>query len=451
MVADTSSSEIPTRFESDSLEGRYIMKLERRLAYLENLIPQCYARHEEDAIFKQKLQEKIHQLESQLEDEEIFKQKLHRKIDQLASQLQERDHYRQNDQKTTRQAGKMAQLRKTLENEMTQCHSQLKGMGEIEAVDQEHLQDHAQLKEADSGGEETEKKVAKDSYSHLQESCCSKERVEVTAAELQLVKEVHRLKENIEKELQDTKRKTDRHFKTIERKVDEDALQLGELNFRQEEREKTMAQLHSKAKEKDHQKENKEQEIQGAKELLKEIDKRVEGNEKKVAEYALQLDKMSSRIEKIEKTNAQFHSQMVKETNHQLEKMEKEIRDLKELMRGICQRTEKVEKKQADQGSHLEDMGSRVERIKTAIDQFHLQLEELRSFLEEKMRNEMRDVVDEVENQRVFLSTHEENMALLRRALGNLNLMFQRDVSTLNRRVDTLLVSNGPVVPNGVG
>ena len=114
MVADTSSSEIPTRFESDSLEGRYIMKLERRLAYLENLIPQCYARHEEDAIFKQKLQEKIHQLESQLEEEEIFKQKLHRKIDQLASQLQERDHYRQNDQKTTRQAGKMAQLRKTL-------------------------------------------------------------------------------------------------------------------------------------------------------------------------------------------------------------------------------------------------------------------------------------------------------------------------------------------------
>lgn len=67
------------------------------------------------------------------------------------------------------------------------------------------------------------------------------------------------------------------------------------------------------------------------------------------------------------------------------------------------------------------------------------------------MKNEMRDVVDEVENQRVFLSTHEENMALLRRALGNLNLMFQRDVSTLNRRVDTLLVSNGPVVPNGVG
>ena len=54
----------------------------------------------------------------------------------------------------------MAQLRKTLENEMTQCHSQLKSMGEIEAVDQEHLQDHAQLKEADSSGEETEKKVA---------------------------------------------------------------------------------------------------------------------------------------------------------------------------------------------------------------------------------------------------------------------------------------------------
>ena len=169
-----------------------------------------------------------------------------------------------------------------------------------------------------------------------------------------------------------------------------------------------------------------------------------------MAEYALQLDKMSSRIEKIEKTNAQFHSQMVKETNHQLEKMEKE-RDLKELMKGICQRTEKVEKKQADQGSHLEDMGSRVERMETAIDQFHLKLEELRRFLEENMRNEMRDVVDEVENQRVFLSTHEENMALLRRALGNLNLMFQRDVSTLNRRVDTLLVSNGPVVPNGVG
>ena len=451
MVADTSSSEIPTRFESDSLEGRYIMKLERRLAYLENLIPQCHARHEEDAIFKQKLQEKIHQLESQLEEEEIFKQKLHRKIDQLASQLQERDHYRQNDQKTTRQAGKMAQLRKTLENEMIQCHSQLKSMGEIEAVDQEHLQDHAQLKEADSGGEETEKKVAKDSYSHLKESCCSKERVEVTAAELPLVKEVHRLKENIEKELQDTKMKTDRHFKTIERKVEEDALQLDELNFRQEEREKTMAQLHSKAKEKDHQKENKEQEIQGAKELLKEIDKRVEGNEKKVAEFALQLDKMSSRIEKIEKTSAQFHSQMVKETNHQLEKMEKEIRDLKELMKGICQRTEKVEKKQADQGSHLEDMDSRVERMKTAIDQFHLQLEELRRFLEENMRNEMRDVVDEVENQRVFLSTHEENMALLRRALGNFNLMFRRDVNNLNRRVDTLLVSNGPVVPNGVG
>ena len=451
MVADTSSSEIPTRFESDSLEGRYIMKLERRLAYLENLIPQCYARHEEDAIFKQKLQEKIHQLESQLEEEEIFKQKLHRKIDQLASQLQERDHYRQNDQKTTRQAGKMAQLRKTLENEMTQCHSQLKGMGEIEAVDQEHLQDHAQLKEADSGGEETEKKVAKDSYSHLKESCCSKERVEVTAGELQLVKEVHRLKENIEKELQDTKMKTDRHFKTIERKVDEDALQLDELNFRQEEREKTMAQLHSKAKEKDHQKENKEQEIQGAKELLKEIDKRVEGNEKKVAEYALQLDKMSSRIEKIEKTNAQFHSQMVKETNHQLEKMEKEIRDLKELMKGICQRTEKVEKKQADQGSRLKHMGSRKERMETAIDQFHLKLEELRRFLEEKMKNEMRDVVDEVKNQRVVLSTHEESILLLRRALGDLNQMFQRGLNHLKRRVDTFLVSNGPAVPDGLG
>ena len=450
MVADTSSSEIPTRFESDSLEGRYIMKLERRLAYLENLIPQC-TRHEEDAIFKQKLQEKIHKLELQLEEEEIFKQKLQKEIDQLASQLQERDHYRQKDQKTTRQAGKMAQLRKTPENEMTQCHSQLKGKGEIKAVDEDHLQDHAQLKEADSGGEKTEKKVAKDSYSYSKESCCSKERVEVTAAELQLVKEVHRLKENIEKELQDTKRKTDRHFKTIERKVDEDALQLGELNFRQEEREKTMAQLHSKAKEKDHQKENKEQEIQGAKELLKEIDKRVEGNEKKVAEYALQLDKMSSRIEKIEKTNAQFHSQMVKETNHQLEKMEKEIRDLKELMKGICQRTEKVEKKQADQGSRLKHMGSREERMETAIDQFHLKLEELRRFLEEKMKNEMRNVVDEVKNQRVVLSTHEENILLLRRALGDLNHMFQRGLNHLKRRVDTFLVSNGPAVPDGLG
>ena len=446
MVADTSSSEIPTRFESDSLEGRYIMKLERRLAYLENLIPQCHARHEEDAIFKQKLQEKIHQLESQLEEEEIFKQKLHRKIDQLASQLQERDHYRQNDQKTTRQAGKMAQLRKTLENEMTQCHSQLKGMGEIEAVDQEHLQDHAQLKEADSGGEETEKKVAKDSYSHLKESCCSKERVEVTAAELQQVKEVHRLKENI-----DIERKTDRRFETIERKVGELALQLDELNFRQEEREKTMAQLHSKVKEKDYPKENIEREMQSAKELLKEIDKRVEGNEMKVAEYALQLDKTSSRMEEIEKTNAQFHSQMLKETNHQLEKMEKEIRDLKELMKGICQRTEKVEKKQADQGSRLKHMGSRVERMETAIDQFHLKLEELRRFLEEKMKNEMRDVVDEVKNQRVVLSTHEENILLLRRALGDLNQMFQRGLNHLKRRVDTFLVSNGPAVPDRLG
>ena len=81
------------------------MKLETRLAYLENLIPQCHARHEEDAIFKQKLQEKIHKLELQLEEEEIFKQKL-QEIDQLASQLQERDHYRQSDQKTTRQLEK---------------------------------------------------------------------------------------------------------------------------------------------------------------------------------------------------------------------------------------------------------------------------------------------------------------------------------------------------------
>ena len=445
MVADTSSSEIPTRFESDSLEGRYIMKLEGRLADLENLIPQCHTRHEEDAIFKQKLQERIHKLELQLEEEEIFKQKLQKEIDQLASQLQERDHYRQNDQKTTRQAGKMAQLRKTLENEMTQCHSQLKGMGEIEAVDQEHLQDHAQLKEADSGGEETEKKVAKDSYSHLKESCCSKERVEVTAAELQQVKEVHRLKENI-----DTERKTDRRFETIERKVGELALQLDELNFRQEEREKTMAQLHSKVKEKDYPKENIEREMQSAKELLKEIDKRVEGNEMKVAEYALQLDKMSSRMEEIEKTNAQFHSQMLKETNHQLEKMEKE-KDLKELMKGICQRTEKVEKKQAGQGSRLKHMGSREERMETAIDQFHLKLEELRRFLEEKMKNEMRDVVDEVKNQRVVLSTHEENILLLRRALGDLNQMFQRGLNHLKRRVDTFLVSNGPAVPDGLG
>ena len=416
------------------------MKLEGRLAYLENLIPQCHTHHEEDAIFKQKLQEKIHLLESQLEEEEVFKQKLQKEIDQLASQLQERDLYRQNDQETTKQAAKMAQLRKTSENEK-------------EAVHQDHLHEHAQLKEVDSGGGKTEKKVAKDGYSHLKESCCSKEMVEVTAAELQsqLVKEVHRLKENIGKELQDTKRKTDRHLETIERKVGEHALQLGELNFRQEEREKTMAQLHSKAKEKDHQKENKEQEIQGAKELLKEIDKRVEGNEKKVAEYALQLDKMSSRIEKIEKTNAQFHSQMVKETNHQLEKMEKEIQDLKELMKGICQRTEKVEKKQADQGSRLKHMGSRVERMETAIDQFHLKLEELRRFLEEKMKNEMRDVVDEVKNQRVILSTHEENILLLRRALGDLNQMFQRGLNYLKRRVDTFLVSNGPAVPDGLG
>ena len=212
-----------------------------------------------------------------------------------------------------------------------------------------------------------------------------------------------------------------------------------------------MAQLHSKVKEKDYPKENIEREMQSAKELLKEIDKRVEGNEMKVAEYALQLDKMSSRTEEIEKTNAQFHSQMVKETNHQLEKMEKEIRDLKELMRGICQRTEKVEKKQADQGSHLEDMGSRVERMKTAIDQFHLKLEELRRFLEEKMKNEMRDVVDEVKNQRVVLSTHEENILLLRRALGDLNQMFQRGLNHLKRRVDTFLVSNGLAVPDGLG
>ena len=446
MVADTSSSEIPTRFESDSLEGRYIMKLERRLAYLENLIPQCHIRHEEDAIFKQKLQEKIHKLELQLEEEEIFKQKLQKEIDQLASHLQERDHYRQNDQKTTRQGGKIAQLWKTPENEMTQCHSQLKGMGEIKAVDEDHLQDHAQLKEVDSGCEKTEKKVAKDSYSYSKESCCSKERVEVTAAELQQVKEVHRLKENI-----DTERRTDRRFETIERKVGELALQLDELNFRQEEREKTTAQLHSKVKEKDYPKENIEREMQSAKELLREIDKRVEGNEMKVAEYALQLDKMSSRMEEIEKTNAQFHSQMVKETNHQLEKMEKEIQDLKELMKGICQRTEKVEKKQADQGSRLKHMGSREERMETAIDQFHLKLEELRRFLEEKMKNEMRDVVDEVKNQRVVLSTHEENILLLRRALGDLNQMFQRGLNYLKRRVDTFLVSNGPAVPDGLG
>ena len=164
------------------------------------------------------MQEKIHKLELQLEEEEIFKQKL-QEIDQLASQLQERDHYRQSDQKTTRQAGKMAQLRKTSENEMTQCHSQLKGMGEIKAVDEDHLQDHVQLKEVDSGCEKTEKKVAKDSYSYSKESCCSKERVEVTAAELQQVKEEHRLKENI-----DTERRTDRRFETKERKVGDDVL-----------------------------------------------------------------------------------------------------------------------------------------------------------------------------------------------------------------------------------
>ena len=63
------------------------------------------------------------------------------------------------------------------------------------------------------------------------------------------------------------------------------------------------------------------------------------------------------------------------------------------------------------------------------------------------MKNEIRDVVDEVENQRVVLSTHEENVLPLRRALGGLNQMFQGGLNHLKRRVDTCLVSNGPAVP----
>lgn len=434
VVTDTSSSKILTRLESDSLEGRYCKKLEKRLAYLENLIPQCHSRHEEDAIFKQKLQKKIDQLESQLEEDKIFKQKLQKEMNQLESQLQESDDYRENDQKTIKQAAEMAQPRKKTEKEsVTQCHSQWKGMGEMEAVDQDHLQGHARLKEVDRGGEKTEKKEAKDRDSHLKDSCCSKEKMEVRIAELQsqLIKEMHLQKENTEKEIQNAKEKTDERFETIKRKVAEYI--LDELNYREEKKEKTMAQLHSQVKE-----------IQGVKQMSKEIGKRIEGIEKNVAEHALQLDEMSSRGKKVEERNAELHSQLVKETNHQLEKMDGEIRDLRELMKGIFQRTEKVEKKAFD----LQEMGTRVE---TTIGQFHSQTEELRRFLEEMVKKEMREVADEVKNQSAFLSTHEENMALLRRGLGNLNAMFQHHVNQLNWRVDTLFISNGPVVPNRLG
>ncbi|XP_022805966.1 coiled-coil domain-containing protein 18-like [Stylophora pistillata] len=451
VVADTSSTKRLSEFESDSLEGKYIMKLERRLGCLENLIPQYHSRFEEDAIFKQKLQEKIQQL---IEEGEIFKQKMEEKIQQLESKLDEKDHYKEDVQKTAKQAaksGELAQPREKKETEMNlQYHSQLKGMAEMKAAGQ----DLSRLKEMDSGSEKMERKVAGPG-SHLGESDYSKENMEETAiAEIHppLVKETYHQKANTEKEIQDAKKKSDERFKIIEREVEEHALQL---DGREEKREKTVAQFHSQVEEKDHQMENLEREIQGAKKLFKEIGKRVEGIEKKVAEHALQLDKISSSMKTIEKTNTQFYSQLVKETIRQREKMEKELKDLKELMKGISQRTEEVEKNETDHGFRLEEIDSRVERImKTAIDRFHLQLEESRRFLEEKLKKEMRDLGDEVKNQSAFLFTHQENMALLRRALGDLNVRFQREVNKLNRRVDILFarqIIDGPIVPTRLG
>lgn len=172
---------------------------------------------------------------------------------------------------------------------------------------------------------------------------------------------------NTEKEIQDAKKKSDECFKTIERKVEEHALQLDE---REEKREKTVAQFHSQVEEKDHQMENLEGEIHGTKKLFKEIGKRVEGIEK-VAEHALQLNKMSSSMRTIEKTDTQFHSQLVKEASRQREKMEQELKELKELMKGISQHTEEVEKNETDHGFRLEEIDSRVEKImKTIIDRF---------------------------------------------------------------------------------
>lgn len=228
------------------------------------------------------------------------------------------------------------------------------------------------------------------------------------------------------------------------------------MDEREEKREKTVAQFHYQVEEKDHHEMEKlEREIQGTKELFKEIAKRVEGIEKKVAEHALQSDKMSSSIKTIEETNARFHSQLAKETNRQREKMEKELKDLKELMKGISQRTEEVEKNETDHGSRLEEIDSRVERIMNAeIARFHLQLEESQRFLEEKLKKEMRDLGDEVKNQVAYLFTHQENMALLRRALGDLNVRFQREVNKLDRRVDILFarqIIDGPIVPARLG
>ncbi|XP_022801579.1 structural maintenance of chromosomes protein 2-like [Stylophora pistillata] len=292
--------------------------------------------------------------------------------------------------------------------------------------------------------------------SQLRESDYSKENMKATAiAEIHslLVKETHHQKANIEKQISDAKKKSDEHFKTMERKVEEHALQLDE---REEKREKTVAQFHYQVEEKDHHEMDKlEQEIQGTKELFKEIAKRVEGIEKKVAEHALQSDKMSSSIKTIEETNTRFHSQLAKETNRQREKMEKELKDLKELMKGISQRTEEVEKNETDHGSRLEEIDSRVERIMNAeIARFHLQLEESRRFLEEKLKKEMRDLGDEVKNQSAYLFTHQENMALLRRALGDLNVRFQCKVNKLDRRVDILFprqIIDGPIVPTRLG
>lgn len=70
------------------------------------------------------------------------------------------------------------------------------------------------------------------------------------------------------------------------------------------------------------------------------------------------------------------------------------------------------------------------------------------------MKKEMRDVGDEVKDQCTFLSTHQENMALLLRVLGDLNVKFQREVNKLNRRVDILFarqIIDGPVVPTRLG
>ena len=56
------------------------------------------------------------------------------------------------------------------------------------------------------------------------------------------------------------------------------------------------------------------------------------------------------------------------------------------------------------------------------------------------MKNEIRDVVDEVENQRVVLSTHEENVLPLRRALGGLNQTFQGGLNHSVIRVHQLTI-----------